>query len=412
MPLWARPTKEKSTLSIESLTLHPTRDPHVQIEKPRKRSNLLLRSQDWYTQRPDTKLHSRRSSLARTRCLAPLSLPPKKLHWPESEFASLLKTSFKVVKESRAGILRWYLAGPLPWSWACCSKLSQIKFCAISWSGFEEVKTKILDAENPHFDYSRNSWVSVSLMASQNSSSEFVAVYCGCRILFPSEDQTFGESLMGKCCLIQVSKTICWILSFFFLFEPISPEWRSNCRRKLWWSRVTMSALQEPRNWSKNSTCLVRLVLYHCLCLCFSFCPYDTFSKNRWHWTGKIQLLHHLSQSFEDLVTSDMQWRWTENFIPLYNIVAWSTLQYRRWNGLRYFLHATPSECPLHTKGRLSHSNCLRVCCRKEEYTVRLEKARQDLSIQKVNKESVKEETKEHRPSCKFPAPKAEQFMM
>jgi len=205
------------TLSIESLTLHPTRDPHVQIEKPRKRSNLLLRSQDWYTQRPDTKLHSRRSSLARTRCLAPPSLPPKKLQGPESEFASLLKTSFKVVRESRAGILRWYLAGPLPWSWACCSKLSQIKFCAISWSGFEEVKTKILDAENPHFDYSRNSWVSVSLMASQNSSSEFVAVYCGCRILFPSEDQTFGESLMGKCCLIQVSKTICWNFIFLLL---------------------------------------------------------------------------------------------------------------------------------------------------------------------------------------------------
>lgn len=67
---------------------------------------------------------------------------------------------------------------------------------------------------------------------------------------------------------------------------------------------------------------------------------------------------------------------------------------------------------PLHTKGRLSHSNCLRVCCKKEEYTIRLEKAWQDLSIQKVNKESVKEETKEHRSSCKFPAPKAEQFMM
>jgi len=93
-------------------------------------------------------------------------------------------------------------------------------------------------------------------------------------------------------------------------------------------------------------------------------------------------------------------------------IVSWTTLQYRRWNGLRYFLHATPSECPLHTKGRLSHSNCLRVCCKKEEYTIRLEKAWQDLSIQKVNKESVKEETKEHRSSCKFPAPKAEQFMM
>jgi hypothetical protein len=154
-------------------------------------------------------------------------------------------------------------------------------------------------------------------MASQNSSSEFVAVYCGCRILSPSEDQTFGESLMGKCCLIQVSKTICWILSFFFLFEPISPEWRSNCRRKLWWSRVTMSALQEPRDWSRNSTCLARLVLYHCLCLCFSFCPYDTFPKTGGLWTGEIQLLHHLSQSFEDLVISDMQWRWTENFIPL-----------------------------------------------------------------------------------------------
>lgn len=250
-------------------------------------------------------------------------------------------------------------------------------------------------------------------MAFQNSSSEFVAVYCGCRILFPSEDQTFGEGLLGKCCLIQVSKTICWIFIFLLLV------WADITRMAVQLSekRVTMSALQEPRNWSRKSTCLVRLVLYHCLCLCSSFCPYDTFPKTGGLWTGKIQLLRHLSQSFEDLVISDMQWRWTENFIPLYNIVAWSTLlEHFTVPSLKrteVFPTRNALRMPLtNTKGRLSHSNCLRVCRRKEEYTVRLEKAWQDLSIQKVNKESVKEETKEHRPSCKFPAPKAEQFMM
>jgi hypothetical protein len=121
-------------------------------------------------------------------------------------------------------------------------------------------------------------------MASLNSSSEFVAVYCGCRILFPSEDQRFGESLMGKCCLIQVSRTICWIFIFLLLF------WADITRMAVQLSEKTLvvkghdecfvraKELIEKFNLPGTSGAL-SLFLSVCLSVCL---PLWHLSQNRW----------------------------------------------------------------------------------------------------------------------------------